>query len=194
MTPEALHAAVVRHVPATPRESAACRRTAAYLRWLPRPLDPAADPVHVTGSAIVLDGRGHTLLHRHKRLGRWLQPGGHVDPGEDPPGAALREAREETGIPLTHPDEGCRLVHVDVHEGGRGHLHLDLRYLLLGDGDAPFAPDAGESRALRWIPVDEIDDWGDASVGDAVRAAVAATGVISRGSARGGRRRPPRTP
>lgn len=172
MTPAALRGAVAAHQPATPREAEACRRTLAYLGWLPRPLDATADPVHVTGSAIVLDDRDRTLLHRHKRLGLWLQPGGHVDPGEDPATAALREAREETGVPLAHPSTGPRLVHVDVHEGGRGHLHLDLRYLLLGDGDAAFAPAAGESTALHWVPAADIDAWGDASVGDAVRAAV----------------------
>ena len=172
MTPTDLREAVAAHRPATPREAHACRRTLAYLGWLSRPLAEAADPVHVTGSAIVLDDRDRTLLHRHKRLGLWLQPGGHVDPGEGPPAAALREAREETGIPLAHPPRGPQLIHVDVHEGGRGHLHLDLRYLLLGDGDAPFAPAAGESTALAWVPAAEIDAWGDASVGDAVRAAV----------------------
>ena len=115
-----LRDAVAAHRPATAREAAARQRTLALLAWLPRPLDETADPVHVTGSAIVLDGAGRTLLHRHKRLGRWLQPGGHVDPGESPDQAALREAREETGIPLAHPSPGPRLVHVDVHEGGRG--------------------------------------------------------------------------
>lgn len=170
MSPSALRALVAAHEPATPREARARRTTLAYLAWLPRPLDEHADPVHVTGSAIVLDGDDATLLHRHKRLGLWLQPGGHVDPGETPAEAALREAREETGVPLAHPATGEVLVHVDVHEGGRGHLHLDLRYLLHGDADAAFAPAAGESRALRWVPVGDIDAWGDASVADAVRA------------------------
>lgn len=162
---------VAAHTPATPREVTACRTVLAYLAWLPRPLDETADPVHVTGSAIVLDGAGRTLLHRHKRLGIWLQPGGHVDPGEAPADAALREAREETGIPLAHLGDGPRLVHVDVHEGGRGHLHLDLRYVLAGDGAAPFAPGPGESPQLQWVPVGDIHGWGDASVADAVRAA-----------------------
>lgn len=167
-----LMALVASHAPATAREAGSRRTTLAYLAWLAAPLDQTADPVHVTGSAIVLDGAGRTLLHRHKRLGLWLQPGGHVDPGEDPAQAALREAQEETGIPVTHPSSGPHLVHVDVHEGGRGHLHLDLRYRLDGDGTAAFAPAAGESPDLSWVPVADIDAWGDASVRDAVRAAV----------------------
>lgn len=175
MTPQQLRSLVDAHVPASPREAHSRRRMLAYLQWLPRPLDQDADPVHVTGSAIVLDGRGHTLLHRHKRLGLWLQPGGHVDPGESPAEAAARETVEESGLPVRHPDGGPLLVNVDVHEGGRGHLHLDLRYVLEADGDAPFAPAAGESRDIRWIDVADIESWGDRSVSEAVRAAALTT-------------------
>lgn len=142
-----------------------------YLRWLPAPFDEEADPVHVTGSAIVLDGNGRTLLHRHRRLGLWLQPGGHLDPGEAPEDGAVRETVEETGLPVAHPAGGPVLVDVDVHEGGRGHLHLDLRYLLRAPGDAGFAPAEGESTDLRWVVIEDIDAWGDTSVSDAVRAA-----------------------
>lgn len=125
----------------------------------------------MTASSIVLDGHGHTALHLHKRLGLWLQPGGHIDHGEWPAAAAIREATEELGITVIHPQAGPRLVHVDVHDGGRGHLHLDLRYLLLARPDADFAPHDGESPEVRWVPTADIDAWGDASVSDAVRAA-----------------------
>lgn len=168
---EDLRAHLRAHVPATPREDRGRATFLRYLDWLPRPFDEHADPVHVTGSAIVLDGEGRTLLHHHKRLGLWLQPGGHVDPGERAHEAALREAIEETGLPLSHAGDAPVLVHVDVHEGGRGHLHLDTRYVLLADAAAPFAPAPGESTELAWVPVEDIDAWGDASVGDAVRAA-----------------------
>jgi 8-oxo-dGTP pyrophosphatase MutT (NUDIX family) len=171
----ALVALLASRVPATPREVASLTTIRAYLAWLPAPFDEGADPVHVTGSAIVLASDGRTVLHRHKRLGLWLQPGGHLDPGESPADAALREAVEETGLPLRHPDTGPRLIHVDVHEGGRGHLHLDLRYLLwAGAGDA-FAPGAGESQDLGWFTAEEVAGRGDASVTDAVRAALAVT-------------------
>jgi 8-oxo-dGTP pyrophosphatase MutT (NUDIX family) len=162
---------VAAHSPRTPRETTARDQILRYLDWLAAPFDPTADPVHVTGSAIVLDGEGRVLLHRHKRLGRWLQPGGHVDPGEDPRAAAWRETREETGLALTAPADPAPLIHVDVHWASRGHLHLDLRYLLLADPQAPFAPAPGESRALRWVPVEGVEEVGDASVTDAVDAA-----------------------
>ena len=117
------------------------------------PFDQQLDPVHVTGSAIVVGPRGVVLL-RHKRLGFWLQPGGHIDPGESPSAAALREAAEETGLHVSFADTGSdgmpRLVHVDVHDGGRGHTHLDLRYVLDG-GDADPAPPEGESQEVGWF-------------------------------------------
>lgn len=128
-------------------------RTLAELDRLADPFDQEADPVHVTGSAIVVGPRGVVLL-KHRRLGLWLQPGGHVDPGETPWEGALREAHEETGLAVSFADLGDdgvpRLVHVDVHPGGRGHTHLDLRYLVFG-GDAEPNPPDGESQEIAWF-------------------------------------------
>ena len=116
-------------------------------------LDRALDPIHVTGSAIVVGRRG-VLLLRHKRLGFWLQPGGHIDPGESPWDAAVREAHEETGLDVsfaeTDADGVPPLVHVDVHPGGRGHTHLDLRYVV-DCGEADPRPPDGESQEIGWF-------------------------------------------
>lgn len=118
------------------------------------PLSQEADIVHVTGSSLVVGPRGVILL-KHKRLGFWLQPGGHIDPGESPWVAALRETVEETGLassfvgPLD-ADGMPPLMHVDVHAGGRGHTHLDLRYLIDG-GEADPSPPEGESQEIDWF-------------------------------------------
>ena len=134
------------------------------------PFDIDADAVHITGSAIVVGTRGVVLL-RHRRLEMWIQPGGHVDPGETPWDAALREAAEETGLPVSFVtgtgemvgagEVEPRLVHVDVHAGGRGHTHLDLRYLLAAPDLDP-APPEGESPDVAWFgwpdAIDRADD------------------------------------
>lgn len=164
---------VADHAPADPREARSRRRALALIRWLADPLDRAADPTHVTGSAIVLCEDGRVLLHRHRRLGRWLQPGGHLEPGEMPAGAAVRETLEETGIRGHHPSSGPALVHVDVHEGPAGHVHVDLRYLLHAPSGQEIAPGAGESPAVSWLHPTEARARGDHSLAAAVSAALA---------------------
>ena len=55
---------------------------------------------HITASAIIVETESQrTLLHFHRRLDRWLQVGGHAEYETDPAQVALREAREETGLP-----------------------------------------------------------------------------------------------
>jgi 8-oxo-dGTP pyrophosphatase MutT (NUDIX family) len=66
----------------------------------------------------------------------------------------LREAIEELGLHVEHPEGGPRLIHLDVHEAALGHTHLDLRYLLLGAADDPHPP-PGESPEARWYDWDE---------------------------------------
>jgi len=150
-----LRAVVAAHAPRTPREVASKERFLDELDRLDDPCNEQAGPVHVTASAVVVGTRG-TVLHLHKRLGRWMQPGGHIDAGESPPRAARREAIEELGLDVEHPEDGPHLIHLDVHAAALGHTHLDLRYLLLGSDDDPHPP-PGESPEARWY------DWGDAA-------------------------------
>lgn len=99
----------------------------------------------------MLGARG-VVLHLHKRLAIWLQPGGHVDAGEAPLAAALREATEETGLPVR--PESPDLFHVDVHPAALGHTHLDLRYLVWAPALDP-ATGAGESPDVRWFSIED---------------------------------------
>jgi 8-oxo-dGTP pyrophosphatase MutT (NUDIX family) len=174
---EDLRALVEGHEPASPREVQARKRFLAELDHLAAPCDEHAGPTHVTASAIVVGPRG-TVLHRHKRLGIWMQPGGHIDDGETPEVAACREATEELGLAVAHPPGGPRLIHLDVHEAAHGHTHLDLRYLLLGD-DADPDPPPDESPDARWCSWDEARALADPALVDALPLARAAYEELS---------------
>jgi 8-oxo-dGTP pyrophosphatase MutT (NUDIX family) len=169
---EDLRALVEGHEPASPRERAARDRFVSELGRLGAPCDEHADPTHVTASGIVVGRRG-TVLHLHKRLGIWMQPGGHIDAGETPDVAALREATEELGLAVAHPATGPRLIHLDVHEAALGHTHLDLRYLLRAADDDP-EPPPGESPEARWYSWAEATALADPALLDALALARAA--------------------
>ena len=103
------------------------------------------------------------LLLRHKKLGRWLQPGGHADPGETSGGAG-RLARGARGngprLPGAAPDGGPRPLDVDVHEipargGEPAHLHLDLRYLVRAPAGARPSPALTEMHDVRFFGWEE---------------------------------------
>lgn len=121
--------------------------------------DRTCAPGHLTGSALVVEeGTGRMLVLFHRKLQRWLQPGGHADGDHELAGVALREATEETGI------TGLRVVvpavDLDIHEVDHGdalgnHLHLDLRFVVLApNGSVPEGNH--ESEALRWVDLDEL--------------------------------------
>ena len=165
----AVRSAVAAHEPEDEREIDARNVILKELDRLEKPFDEGADPVHVTGSAVVVGSRG-TILHLHKRLSRWMQTGGHLEPGEMPYDAALRESEEETGLHLAHPEGGPRLLHVDVHPAADGHTHLDLRYLLVGP-DAEPSPPPGESPHARWFSWSEALERSDVALVGALRAA-----------------------
>jgi 8-oxo-dGTP pyrophosphatase MutT (NUDIX family) len=168
------------HCPGDNREARSLATILASLAELPRPFDRHADLTHVTASAIVTGRRG-VLLHRHRRLHRWMQPGGHLEPGELPESGARRESVEETGLDLRHPDGGPQLVHVDVHAAADEHVHLDIRFLLIGP-DADPAPPPGESQEVRWFSWQEAATIADQSLVGALRSArkLSAAGSVLR--------------
>jgi 8-oxo-dGTP pyrophosphatase MutT (NUDIX family) len=118
-------------------------------------------PGHFTASAFVLSpGEDALLLIHHKKLQRWLQPGGHVE--RDDPSlleAARREVREEVGIAdVTLLGEGA--FDLDVHDipehkGDPAHAHFDVRFLFRAPSLAHQA--GSDARAARWVPLREID-------------------------------------
>jgi 8-oxo-dGTP pyrophosphatase MutT (NUDIX family) len=114
-------------------------------------------PLHFTASAVVVHpASGRVLLRWHRKHGRWLQVGGHADPGEsDPLRIALREAREETGLTdlMPWPDDGmlhAAVCHVGATLTEPEHEHADLRYVFATAAPETIAPeDAGSP--LRWL-------------------------------------------
>jgi len=134
--------------PVDEREARSIAATLDRLSWPGDCFDEDLDAHHLTASSFVVSSRG-VILHLHRRLGIWVQPGGHVDRGEGPEQAVLRETLEETGLAARHRVPVV-LYHVDVHPGPRGHTHYDLRYLLDAPAQDP-APQGDESPEVFWF-------------------------------------------
>ena len=152
------------HVPADAAEATDLAHIRAFVAAHDQPFDRKILEGHLTASAVIVaaNRRSVRLVH-HRRLDRWLQPGGHGEPGETEGGAvALREALEETGIAglVRHPLVPG-LLDVDVHRiPARGdvpeHDHLDLRYLFVAPPDATLQRCIEETRDARWFTWDEL--------------------------------------
>jgi 8-oxo-dGTP pyrophosphatase MutT (NUDIX family) len=119
-------------------------------------------PGHITASCFILDEEsGRLLLHHHRRLDRWLQMGGHLEPGETAMQAALREGAEESGLSdLSLVFE--RIFDLDVHaipaaKGEPDHRHFDVRYLARTATPRAISIAPSESIRLDWIPLDRAE-------------------------------------
>jgi 8-oxo-dGTP pyrophosphatase MutT (NUDIX family) len=159
-----LRAALGAHVVGDGQEARAMSAMLDALAGEPDPFDRATYPAHVTGSALVLASDADAaLLVWHRKLQRWLQPGGHVHADDASTLAtAMREAREETGIEAFEAPEGGRILDLDAHEiPARGaepaHVHLDVRYLLTTSRLTPVAHDAAEVEAAAWFERAALD-------------------------------------
>jgi 8-oxo-dGTP pyrophosphatase MutT (NUDIX family) len=147
-------------------------------------------PGHLTASGFVLSpDRQRVLLIEHSVLGRWLQPGGHVEDSDDSlETAARREIFEETGLAdlSGHPDLPG-LFDLDVHlipsHGGEPeHFHFDLRYVFVAPHEMVVA---GQGvRSARFWPLDGIETRFDLPSlhRPLLKIRRASSGLISRGA------------
>lgn len=114
---------------------------------------------HVTSGGFVVDGAGNILLNHHKKLGRWVQFGGHADGSQDCMQVAKREVFEETGI------QNLRLAKTEIFNvavveippnpktGEEAHLHYDINFLFIAP--AHEFKISSESLDIKWVSVRE---------------------------------------
>lgn len=152
-----------KHVPADAHERTMTDATIQFVRAHPDAFERSLLIGHVTGSAwIVSADRQQTVLIHHRKLDRWLQPGGHADGDPDMAAVAQREADEETGLNslrLLSPD----IFDVDIHEiPARGdvpaHLHYDVRFLFGADPAEPFVH-SSETNGIRWVRLTDVANY-----------------------------------
>ncbi len=125
--------------------------------------------------AVFVVWNGSVLLHRHRKLGMWLPPGGHIEKDELPDDAAVREVREETGVEVDlmgemredirdpvqlHRPAGVQLEHI-----GPGHDHIDLIYFARPTGPTSIKAEFEEDKVGWYAP----EDWDDMGVNAEVR-------------------------
>lgn len=120
---------------------------------------------HLTASAWIVNAdRTKALLLHHRKLNKWIQPGGHADGEFDLLSVALREAKEESGLARIRP-LSFDVFDIDIHEippwqDIPRHLHYDVRFLFEADEREPLNHNE-ESNALRWIELNALSSCTD---------------------------------
>lgn len=161
--------ALTRFRVAYPEESAHVELFAGFLASSSDVFERRHPPGHFTGSAWLVSADGQrVLLTHHRKLGRWLQLGGHADGDTDLARVALREAEEESGLTDLVVEGG--IFDLDRHAiPARGndpeHWHYDVRFVVRATGSEDFAV-SEESLELAWKPVADVaaDPAADASM------------------------------
>ena len=118
---------------------------------------------HITSSTWLLNSaKTHVLLTHHRKLNKWLQPGGHCDGDSNVKRSAVKEAVEESGID-SWEFASDDIFDLDVHriparKQDPEHFHFDVRFLLIANGSEEYIV-SEESHDLAWVRLSEIRDF-----------------------------------
>ena len=119
--------------------------------------------------AVFVIWRDHVVLHWHRKLSRWLPPGGHIERDELPDEAAIREVLEETGLPIRlvgerglpsdYPGQPRQLIRpqgIQLEDISPGHQHIDLVYFAVPDGGSDDLPPL--EHGATWIAQETVPE------------------------------------
>lgn len=141
-----------------PEETSHIQEETAFLSEYSNPSSRSNVAGHVTGSGILIKD-GKILLIKHRYIQEWFQPGGHIDDGETPLQAAIRELTEETGwqtkligedLPI---DIDIHLIPANPKKQEDKHFHVDFAYLL--EPLSQIAP--SDEEVSDWFDIHSID-------------------------------------
>src|SRR3954463_16407687 len=118
--------------------------------------------------AIFVVNDGRVLLIHHRKLNAWLPLGGHIELDEDPEMAALREAREESGIDVELIGErppttetGTRALiaprFLDIHRISDTHEHIGMIYWARPKNGADVQCAVEEHHDIRWCSKTDLE-------------------------------------
>ncbi|MDR0272051.1 MAG: NUDIX domain-containing protein [Clostridiales bacterium] len=128
---------------------------------------------HFTATGIVFNDDGNVLMVKHKKFGKWLPPGGHIEENELPCDAVLREIFEETGVKArvvsatfdtdSMVEKRCKELPVPLTiqlqdiEGDGSHNHIDMIYLCRAENSA-LKPQENEIDGVGWFSPSQVID------------------------------------
>ena len=121
---------------------------------------------HFCVSVYVFDPENEKfLMIKHRKLGKWVQPGGHIEPNEDPEEASIREVFEETGIKVKLIGKRCPRdcdyitpLAIQKKVVKDNHIHMDFVYLAIPLENQTEVINYVETEGLGWFDLDEVFD------------------------------------
>ncbi len=150
------------HTPSDPAEEQMLRQMLEFVSSNPDCFDRDLSHGHITGSAWLVDTElEHVFFTHHRKLNRWLQPGGHSDGDPNTLAVAMREASEESGIedvfiqPLSDAIFDVDIHRIPARKQEPEHLHYDVRFILETDKSHPLKI-SEESNEIAWVAVKDI--------------------------------------